>query len=63
MNMTMTIVTMMIWLMRTVTVIIMCKRILLDEIITMIVTKIKTYFAQEVKVILKPKSEDRDKDQ
>ena len=42
MIMTMTIVTTIIWLMRTITVIIMCKRILLDEIITMIGTKIKT---------------------
>ena len=38
-----TIVTTIIWLKRTITVIILCKRTLLDETITMIVTKIKTF--------------------
>ena len=38
-----TIVTAIIWLKRTITVIILCKRTLLDETITMIVTKIKTF--------------------
>ena len=38
-----TIVTTIIWLKRTITGIILCKRTLLDETITMIVTKIKTF--------------------
>ena len=38
-----TIVTTIIWLKRTITVIILWKRTLLDETITMIVTKIKTF--------------------